>query len=284
MRAIPIRAVAALSLLAAGCHAGDDLAAPIRSHDPALASRQPLHLPAVIVACGESVVADLKLGNDLVCAGDALIVNADGITLDLNGHTIAGSGTGNGITVRGRQNVTIHGGTITGFTTGAFIANSSGVVIKDNRFTQNREGVFLNGSSNNLVIENEAWQNQLRGIMLRPTLSGTQSTGNLVKENDLRENPSGILVFGQPGNTFKENRISESSFAAIDLTGGGATGNLFKENVLERSAAGISFGAGWTGNTISENTLFLNTCGTQGTTAGNTFTENRFVANGTDFC
>lgn len=284
MRAIPICAVGALSLLAAGCHAGDDVTAPSSSQDPAVASRQPLHLPAVIVACGASVVTDLKLGNDLDCTGDALIVNADGITIDLNGHTLTGSGTGNGITVRGRQYVTIHDGTIRGFVTGVFVANSSLILIKGNRLTSNREGIFLNGSSDNVVMENEAWQNQLRGIMLRPTLSGVTSTGNLIKENVLRENPSGILVFGQPDNTFKENRISHSSFAAIDLTGGGASGNVFRENTLETSAVGISFGAGWTGNSLSENRLLHNTCGTQGTTAGNTLTENQFVANGTDFC
>jgi parallel beta-helix repeat protein len=120
--------------------------------------------------------------------------------------------------------------------------------------------------------------------MLRPTLSGAISTRNQVDENTLRENPSGILVFGQPGNTFKDNSITGSSVAAFDFTGGGASGNLIIENLLETSAVGIRFGSGWTGNSIRENRLLQNTCGMQGATIGNALTENEFLNNGSDFC
>ena len=284
MRALSICLAVAMSGLTAGCQAGDDVAALVSHTDRAGAAKTAVQLVEVAVACGASVVADLKLANDLICSGDALIVNADNITIDLNGHTLTGSGIGIGITVRARQNVTIRGGTIRSFVTGIFVANSSGVLIKGNGFTQNREAVFLNGSSDNVVMENHAWQNQLRGIMLRPTLSGVISTRNLIRENILQENRSGILLFGQPGNIFEENWISQSSFAAVDLTGGGASGNVFTENVLETSAAGISFGVGWTGNDFVENRLLQNTCAIAGTTTGNTFTENQIIGNTSDSC
>lgn len=280
MRAIRSCLVIAVAVLAARCHFDDRLTAPGEDS----LQRQALKLPEVTIACTTSIVADLKVANDLFCDGNGPSVDADGVTVDLNGHTVSGSGAGVGITVRGRQNVTVVGGTVRGFLTGILVANSTGILVKGNRFTDNREGIFLNGSSNSLVIENEAWQNQLRGIMLRPTLSGVISTGNLVKENVLWENPSGVLVFGQPGNTFRENRISQSSFAAFDLTGGGASANVFKENVLESSAVGFSFGAGWTGNTLVENRLIANTCAIQGTTAGNSLSENQLTGNGVDFC
>jgi parallel beta-helix repeat protein len=205
--------------------------------------------------------------------------------VDLNGHTIGGSGLGNGISVRGRRGVVVTGGTIHSFVTGVFVGGgSSGIVIKDNRVTRNREAVFLNGASANTVKENVAWQNQLRGIMIRPSLTGVQSTQNLVIENILIDNPSGILVFGQPGNTLKENTITGSTVAAIDLTGAGASGNLVKENTLASSAAGIKFSPGWTSNRIIENQIELNTCGLQGPADGNTFEENVFSANGLDWC
>lgn len=195
--------------------------------------------PTAADLCATTLVADLKLEEDLNCPGDGLIVGADGVTVDLNGRTIAGSGIGNGITVRGRRGVVIAGGTIRGFVTGVFVGGSSGIVIKDNRFTQNREAVFLNGSNANTVRENVAWQNQLRGIMIRPSLTGVQSTHNVVTENILIDNPSGILVFGQPENTLKENIVTGSTVAGIDLAGPGAPGNLIKENTLTSSAAGI---------------------------------------------
>ena len=41
--------------------------------------------------------------------------------------------------------------------TGVFVATSTDVVIKDIGFTQNREGVFLTGSSGNTIKNNAAW-------------------------------------------------------------------------------------------------------------------------------
>jgi parallel beta-helix repeat protein len=236
-------------------------------------------------ACGASIVEDLRLEEDLTCVGDGLIVNADRVKINLNGHTISGNGTGNGITVRNRTDVSIYGGgTISGFITGILVATSTDVVIKDNGFTANREAIFLNGSSGNTVKNNVAWQNTQRGIMVRPTGAGIISTDNVVMDNVLTANPSGILLFGQPGNMIKANTITGSTVGALDLTGGGASGNVFKNNLLANSAAGIKFGAGWTGNTFLDNTIQSNTCGTQGPSANNTFIENRFVGNTTDVC
>jgi parallel beta-helix repeat protein len=234
--------------------------------------------------CGTTILADLTLDSDLSCSGDGLIVGSDGLKINLNGHTIGGSGVGVGITLRARHDVVIQGGTITDFVTGIFVSNSSGIVVKENRLTRNREAVFLIASSGNVVKRNIAWQNLLRGIMIRPNASGVISTQNLVVENLLTANPSGILLFAQPGNILKENMIAESIVAGIDLTGGGASGNVMKENILTANAAGIKFGPGWTGNRIIENSIQMNTCGVQGTTNGNTFEENVFSANDSDSC
>jgi len=234
--------------------------------------------------CGMTILSNVKLDQDLTCDGDGLIVGADGITIDLNGHSISGGEVGVGITVRARRGVAIHGGTVRRFVTGVFLAGSTGVVVKANRFTENREAVFLSGSSQNVVKENVAWQNQSRGIMIRPNASGLISTQNLVVENTLTDNPVGILLFGQPGNILKENVIAGSAVAGVHLTGGGASGNLLKENLVTSSAAGIRFELGWTKNTVVENMLQANTCGIEGTTVGNTFKENVFTANASDLC
>jgi parallel beta-helix repeat protein len=237
------------------------------------------------VACGDQLTSDTRLESDLMCSGDALTIAADGITLNLNGHTITGDGTGNGITVRQRSDVTIHGGAVNQFITGIFVAQSTGVMVKDNSFTLNREAVFLNGSSVNIVKSNVAWNNSSRGIMLRPTTSGIVSTGNMVVDNTLTGNPSGILIFGQSGNTLKGNTITGSSVGAFDLTGGGGSGNVIKENNLFSSAAGIKFGPGWNGgNEITGNTLQLNVCGLLGPGSLNTYKDNVFTLNVSDIC
>src|SRR5215467_5390663 len=69
------------------------------------------------VVCGQVVTSDLTLTTDLIgCPGDGLIVEAN-VTVNLNGHTIRGSGQGVGVLARGDR-VTVMNGTITNFGTG----------------------------------------------------------------------------------------------------------------------------------------------------------------------
>src|SRR3712207_1967639 len=43
------------------------------------------------VTCGQTITSDTRLATDLInCHGDGIVIGADGITLDLNGHTIDG--------------------------------------------------------------------------------------------------------------------------------------------------------------------------------------------------
>lgn len=281
MRVMTVLVAAAIPLFSAACVSESEPTAPLPRDQSRLAAAVP---PATTAACGETVTTNLRLESDLDCPGDGLLVDADGITINLNGHTITGSGAGIGITVRSHSDVTIQGGTVRDFASGIFVATSTGVVIKDNGFTQNREAVFFAGSSGNVVKSNVAWQNTLRGIMIRPTGSGVISTDNLVVENILTNNPSGVLIFGQPGNTLVGNTVSGSSVAAIDLVSVGGSGNVIKGNLLTTSAAGIRFGTGWTDNTILGNTIQANSCGIQGTSDGNTIQGNTLSGNTADFC
>ena len=233
--------------------------------------------------CGATIVDDLHLDHDLTCPGAGLIIGADDIKIHLEGHTIAGPGTGVGIRVAGRSGVTVQGGFIRNFETGIMVANSSDVTVKDNDVTQTREGIFLNGTTDSVVKNNRSFQNQIRGVMIRP--SNTRiSTGNLVVDNILTDNPVGILIFGQPGNGIRDNVISGSTTAGILLTGAGASGNVFRENAISNSAVGIQFGPAWTGNLFTETRLTFNTCGLQGTTTGNEFRETVFANNTADTC
>ncbi|MGH7612575.1 MAG: right-handed parallel beta-helix repeat-containing protein [Gemmatimonadales bacterium] len=271
----------ALSLLTA-CATGHDTTAP--------AANEPLSGLAgsaaiTSAACGDVIVSDLRLENDLSCPGDALTVAGSAIKINLNGHTIAGAGGGMGIRVNTSQDVAIFGGTVRGFLRGIYVVGSTGIVIKDNLFTQNGTGVLLEASSGNTIKSNEARQNSARAFMIRPNLARTVvSTNNDVVENLLIDNPTGIFIISQPGNTLKSNIISGSSVAAIDLPAPGASGNLIKDNLLTAGGAGIRFAAGWTGNTILGNTISANVCGIQGPSAGNTLQGNTLTGNTTDFC
>jgi parallel beta-helix repeat protein len=238
--------------------------------------------------CGTTILANLTLDHDLTCSGNGLIVGADGITINLNGHTIAGPGSGVGISVSNRTGVVIVGGTVKNFLAGVQLVNSTAIVVKENRFTGNQDAVFLIGSSGSTIKENTAWQNSRVGVMLRP--SGIRnSTQNVVKENTLTDNTNGIILVETPtGNVLKENMISGSTNAGINVNGGVA-GNVIQENAFIGNAAGIRLNLGATGllptgNRFIENTIAMNTCGVLGPAGDNTFKENVLEGNEADVC
>ena len=233
--------------------------------------------------CGVTIVDDVKLGHDLTCVGDGLIVGADDITIDLNGYTIAGSGGGLGIAVTGRTNISIKGGTIRNFAVAVRVRTSTDVVIKHNEFVGNPEGIDLHaGSVGNTVKDNSFRDSATRGIMLRTT-----SSDNDIKNNTFTGNRVGILVFGGVDNALKGNIISGSSLAGIRLNVI-ATGNVLKHNTVTSNAVGIEFivtpTGSATGNDLKGNVIATNACGLKGPTAGNSFKHNSFEGNVADTC
>ena len=233
--------------------------------------------------CGVTITEDLKLDHDLTCTGNGLIAGADGITIDLNGHTIAGSGTGAGINVTGRTDVSIIGGIIRNFFAGVLTNASTNIVIKRNQFDANVDGIDLQaGSRGNTIRHNSFTNNSSRGIMIRG-----DSTHHGVMENTFEGNRVGILVFAGVDNLVLGNLVSASTLAGIRINTF-ATGNLFLRNTVASNPAGIEFlvtgGVSAVGNTVVRNSLELNTCGLKGPVSGNTVERNRYTGNGTDNC
>lgn len=247
-------------------------------------------LPTLVVSgtaaddlCGATIVENLTLDHDLNCAGAGLIVGADGIKLNLNGHSITGSGTGFGIAVIGRTDVSISGGRISNFEAGVRTSNSTDIVIKGNEFHGNRDGVDLAAGSQGITVkDNEFRDNGARGIMVRGA-----SSDHVIKGNTFAGNRVGILLFGSLNSIVKDNTVTTSVVSGIRVNFV-ATGNLVIDNTTISNAAGIDFtrgpAGGPVGNTFVENTIALNTCGLAGPSAGNTFRENVFDGNTTDIC
>jgi len=91
----------------------------------------------VTVSCGQTITKDTKLANDLTnCPANGLIIGADNITLDLNGHTIDGDGDGfdscatecdAGVDDSGRyERIKISGGAIREFVSGVDLVGTKG--------------------------------------------------------------------------------------------------------------------------------------------------------------
>lgn len=242
--------------------------------------------PLTTLACGATITTDVTLANDLTCAGNALLVAGADIKIDLNGHTIAGGGSGNGITVSASHRVTIFGGTVIGFVSGIFVGGSTDVVIRDNEFSATNQAVLFQATTGSVIKHNTVTNNLSRAFMLRPNLTGGLSTDNVVIGNVVIDTPTGIYLIRQPGNTIQNNTIVRATIAGIDLFEGTGevSDNIVRANHLIGGGAGIRFTSGWIGNTFVGNRIEANACGTLGSTTGNTFNGNVFSGNASDAC
>ena len=134
---------------------------------------------APAVTCGATLTTSATLSTDLVdCPGTALVIGADGITVDLGGHTISGTNAAGseGIASDGHKDVSIVGGRITDFRI---------------------NGVGIRGGSGNLV----------RGVAVRrweeadvhPGSPGLADLGDSLVDRVLDAGPAGRL--GERGDT-----------------------------------------------------------------------------------
>jgi nitrous oxidase accessory protein NosD len=243
--------------------------------------------PAAAVAddlCGTTVTREVKLERDLTCAGDGLIVGGDGLRVDLNGHTVTGSGLGVGINTSGRTSVTIVGGRIRNFAAGVLTNASTGIVIEQNTLADNVDGIDLQAGSTGVTIRHNQFDgNRSRGVMIR-----SASAHHNISINSFIRNRVGILVFGGVDNVITNNDVSESVLAGIRINFI-ATGNVVEKNTVTSNPAGIDFIPGGVtggpiGNAAIKNTLTANTCGLKGAVAGNTIEKNKFNENVADTC
>src|SRR6476619_6929393 len=81
------------------------------------------------VSCGATITTNTKLDSDLTnCPSNGIVIGADNITLDLNGHTVGGDvrGFDIGISVRGNENRIQGVASANNSTFGMILADSTG--------------------------------------------------------------------------------------------------------------------------------------------------------------
>lgn len=177
--------------------------------------------PAFAQGCGDTITADLTLTEDLDltgCTGTALIIGADNITIDGQGHTILAPNAAVGMLLHGRTGVTIRNLTLS--------PSLSGI---------DGTGIAMSRSSNNLV-EGCTINGRARGVAL--TDPQGICSGNRIQHNNLSCN--GTAVYGASsgaGNHIFDNDLSRSSQWSIEFSYDSAV--VIAENVYAGSANGI---------------------------------------------
>jgi parallel beta-helix repeat protein len=237
--------------------------------------------PPVTVSCGQTLTHSVKLANDLTnCPGDGLVIGADNITVDLNGHTIDGvvsktfdcevgpgpqDPSGDGIQDdAGWDGVTIKGGTVQQFVNGVrSFSESETVAMSDSRLhhltlRDNRdEGIFIGGgggtpNSNNRIDHNLTLRN--RNVCDSGLGIAVHAAFNHIDHNRVEGSVDGILACceGNDGNVIEHNSVSHNDGYAFVLVG--ADDNRVEHNVLNGNDHGILLPAS-SGNDIRRNSI-----------------------------
>ncbi|WP_406831514.1 right-handed parallel beta-helix repeat-containing protein [Pedococcus sp. KACC 23699] len=230
-------------------------------------------LPTGSVGCGSELTVDTTLRSDVVgCVGDGLVIGADGITLDLNGHTVSGDTvedpTEVGIRVAGHHDVHVTNGVVQGFWRGVvFDSSPRGHITAMTARRMTRRGiVVVNGSDGAQIVGNLSADNQASGIAIV-----TSDGANVVGNRSLRNiGGAGVRLEGATHATVSHNLLNANSFGMqledavgnrlVDNTiSGGEMGfeidasnvNLVDHNRVTGTSTG--FGVGGDDNTITDN-------------------------------
>ncbi|MGB9743294.1 MAG: right-handed parallel beta-helix repeat-containing protein, partial [Minisyncoccales bacterium] len=219
--------------------------------------------------CGDTVVEDATLTQDLVCDetvavgltvkanlylqanitmnktdSQALLIDADGtssaehLIIEGNGtSTITGANSSEdyhiGVLIQAHNYITVRNLIFTHFNAGIGLIGASSSTIENNTTTENKFGIYLYNSSNaNTLTNNTANGNGWSGISLYIS-SDNQLTGNYAEENG----NFGIFLSGSSTNTLTNNTANNNTWHGIRL-------DYSSTNTLINNTAN---GNGWSG-------------------------------------
>lgn len=115
------------------------------------------------------------LNQSIAASGDCIGIDADGVTLDCLGYNITGDGTGIGIAVDGRANISITNCNISNFSKGINLSASTGILAHSNTIHDSGYGFWLDSSDGNDLNNNTAYANTQKDIFL--SSSSNNNTG-----------------------------------------------------------------------------------------------------------
>lgn len=175
------------------------------------------------VTCGATLTADTKLTSDLLnCPDNGLMIGADNITLDLNGHTIRGDGApvascpGDAFCDAGIANVTGH----------------KGVTIKGGSVQRFDVGVLILDASQNRVQRISSANNSSVGMVV-----GRSGESRLDHSSSVNDGVSGIVLFDSSRMRIDHNLITGTTGYAVLVFG--SSRNRFEHNQLTSDQHGF---------------------------------------------
>ena len=183
---------------------------------------------------GTEISSDTVLERDVSCdRGPAFLIVADGVTLDLGGHTVSGipgrNMAGPAILLRGVTGSTVRNGTIERYEAGVAVEGGGGNVIEGLTIQDNigdpdgdfGDGIVINSSRENRVQGNVLRRNgPFSGISLGPRAEANEVLDNTVADHDM-----GHLGFPDAGRQTMGIRIEGPAANHNKIIGNTVTGS-----------------------------------------------------------
>ncbi len=235
------------------------------------------------------ITQDVVLKHDLTCSGDGLIVGASGVTIDLRGHTLSGTGAGTGIRINWLSGVpnaavndtVIKRGTIAGFGTGVYLhlANGArlervdvvdcgyaGVFIPQLRawqvdgprlpyeflsssFSDNGLGIEA-FDADDVRVERSRFERNTRGISAYSNANNWQIRDSRFTDNDL----GAIYSTENSSWTIERNMLRDNGAVGLYLFAGPVV-HLVRDNIISGHHVGIDVVTPWRGNEVAGNRI-----------------------------
>ncbi len=196
------------------------------------------------MGCGDVITTDTTLYHDLVdCPDNGLLIGADHVTLDLNGHLIDGDNAH-------VEDCPVDTACDIGISDGEPLGHT-GVTIKDGRVTQFGAGVALFRATRDRVLDIETFRNEVSGIGVGDS-RGTRLRRDSARANGLgTPDTAGIVVVGSRHSVVAHNETVANG--GVGLFVGGSRDSRFTANRSVRNPkAGLVF-EGSAEDTIAHN-------------------------------
>ena len=210
------------------------------------------------LSCGDTITVDATLDRDLRdCPNNGIVIGADDITLDLNGHTISGDGKpfkacsereicDVGVLNDGHDGVRVRKGAVGQFDSGVLVGRARENRVLDISSSQNTSFGFVVFRSAQILVRGSSGS---RNIAPEGDGMGLFESHDVrIVDNEFRRNPGpGIHVQASTDILIKGNLISHSSPGI--LLGGEeradrADRNQVRGNHFVGNAAGVLLGRG----------------------------------------
>lgn len=201
--------------------------------------RRVLTIVVLAILVSPAIPAEADTSGTLVITADttltedhqgSIVIAADGVTLDCDGHTITGPAEqgqqDSGVFVLSRTDVTVEDCLATGFTQGIEVADSEGVSIIDNQaFANPGNGFFIVRSSRTTLMGNVSTGNGL--VYPGAGYTFDESTQSYVADNGATGNDGGVWLHWAHENTFDGNTLDGNGSG---LGADGSERNVFVSN------------------------------------------------------